>query len=178
MLLYLWSREFPNANINLYGLVTLKVSLPHGFLASNVSYCFMCLWEFVPCTGILLAVGHALLRRHLWFSNCSWSFRHYCWASLLLPNSTASACWREEHTEDTSIFVSLIFAFARIISNFNKSLLNLQIDPRSTFCNSETQYPLIVVSWLFTSMKLHILILLSVNGHNSETILVCHHLHI
>ena len=25
MLLYVWSREFPNANINIYGLVTLKV---------------------------------------------------------------------------------------------------------------------------------------------------------
>lgn len=25
MLVYVWSREFPNANINIYGLVTLKV---------------------------------------------------------------------------------------------------------------------------------------------------------
>lgn len=27
MLLYVWSREFPTANINIYGLVTLKVSI-------------------------------------------------------------------------------------------------------------------------------------------------------
>lgn len=28
MLLYVWSREFPNAQINIYGLVTLKVGVP------------------------------------------------------------------------------------------------------------------------------------------------------
>lgn len=39
MLLYLWSREFPNANINLYGLVTLKAFyLPWAMLCLDVIF--------------------------------------------------------------------------------------------------------------------------------------------
>jgi Derlin-2/3 len=39
MLLYLWSREFPNANISLYGLVTLKAFyLPWAMLALDVIF--------------------------------------------------------------------------------------------------------------------------------------------
>ncbi|KAK2989596.1 hypothetical protein RJ640_027370 [Escallonia rubra] len=39
MLLYVWSREFPNANINLYGLVTLKAFyLPWAMLALDVIF--------------------------------------------------------------------------------------------------------------------------------------------
>lgn len=68
-------------------------------------------------TGILLAMGYALLGCHFWFSNCARSFGHYCWPSLLLPNSTASTCWREDHTEDTRISVSLCVAFHFDISN-------------------------------------------------------------
>uniref|UniRef100_A0A5B6YV94 Derlin n=1 Tax=Davidia involucrata TaxID=16924 RepID=A0A5B6YV94_DAVIN len=39
MLLYVWSREFPNANINIYGLVTLKAFyLPWAMLALDVIF--------------------------------------------------------------------------------------------------------------------------------------------
>uniref|UniRef100_A0A5B6YWG4 Derlin n=1 Tax=Davidia involucrata TaxID=16924 RepID=A0A5B6YWG4_DAVIN len=39
MLLYVWSREFPNANINLYGLVTLKAFyLPWAMLTLDVIF--------------------------------------------------------------------------------------------------------------------------------------------
>lgn len=39
MLLYLWSREFPNANINIYGLVNLKAFyLPWAMLALDVIF--------------------------------------------------------------------------------------------------------------------------------------------
>lgn len=39
MLLYVWSREFPNANINIYGLVTLKAFyLPWAMLAMDVIF--------------------------------------------------------------------------------------------------------------------------------------------
>ncbi|KAL8489699.1 hypothetical protein ACS0TY_025552 [Phlomoides rotata] len=39
MLLYVWSREFPNANINLYGLVTLKAFyLPWAMLCLDVIF--------------------------------------------------------------------------------------------------------------------------------------------
>ncbi|XP_010541005.1 PREDICTED: derlin-1 [Tarenaya hassleriana] len=39
MLLYLWSREFPNANINIYGLVSLKAFyLPWAMLALDVIF--------------------------------------------------------------------------------------------------------------------------------------------
>lgn len=39
MLLYLWSREFPSANINIYGLVTLKAFyLPWAMLAMDVIF--------------------------------------------------------------------------------------------------------------------------------------------
>ncbi|KAK9266639.1 hypothetical protein L1049_021912 [Liquidambar formosana] len=39
MLLYIWSREFPNAQINLYGLVTLKAFyLPWAMLALDVIF--------------------------------------------------------------------------------------------------------------------------------------------
>ncbi|XP_009605271.2 derlin-1 isoform X1 [Nicotiana tabacum] len=39
MLLYIWSREFPNANINIYGLVTLKAFyLPWAMLGLDVIF--------------------------------------------------------------------------------------------------------------------------------------------
>lgn len=39
MLVYVWSREFPNANINIYGLVTLKAFyLPWAMLALDVIF--------------------------------------------------------------------------------------------------------------------------------------------
>lgn len=39
MLLYVWSREFPNANINIYGLVNLKAFyLPWAMLALDVIF--------------------------------------------------------------------------------------------------------------------------------------------
>nr|KJB27179.1 hypothetical protein B456_004G282600 [Gossypium raimondii] len=39
MLLYVWSREFPNAQINIYGLVTLKAFyLPWAMLALDVIF--------------------------------------------------------------------------------------------------------------------------------------------
>ncbi|VFQ81381.1 unnamed protein product [Cuscuta campestris] len=39
MLLYVWSREFPNANINIYGLVTLKAFyLPWAMLGLDVIF--------------------------------------------------------------------------------------------------------------------------------------------
>lgn len=39
MLLYVWSREFPNANINIYGLVQLKAFyLPWAMLALDVIF--------------------------------------------------------------------------------------------------------------------------------------------
>ncbi|KAH0460160.1 hypothetical protein IEQ34_010823 [Dendrobium chrysotoxum] len=39
MLLYVWSREFPNAQVNIYGLVTLKAFyLPWTTLALDVLF--------------------------------------------------------------------------------------------------------------------------------------------
>lgn len=113
MLLYLWSREFPTAKINLYGLVTLKVF----YLSSPMLSYWSCTYNNLALmTGILLAMGDALLRRHIWFSTCAWSFGHCSWASLLLLNSTASACWREEHPKDACIYVSFCVAFRCDIS--------------------------------------------------------------
>lgn len=110
MLLYVWSREYPNASINLYGLVTLKVlyflvwvSRRQLFLVSSFILGFV---TFFFGLGILLALGNALFRYHLWFSNCARSFGYYCWASLLLPYCASSACWWEEYTEDTNFDVS------------------------------------------------------------------------
>lgn len=37
MLLYVWSREFPNAQVNIYGLVALKVFLTGSFYSAVAS---------------------------------------------------------------------------------------------------------------------------------------------
>ncbi|KAL8519585.1 hypothetical protein ACS0TY_010502 [Phlomoides rotata] len=54
MLLYAWSREFPNANINLYGLVTLKAFyFPWAMLCLDVIFGSPIVPDFL---GII--VGH------------------------------------------------------------------------------------------------------------------------
>ncbi|MBA0681160.1 hypothetical protein Goari_012816 [Gossypium aridum] len=81
MLLYVWSREFPNAQINIYGLVTLKAFyLPWAMLALDVIFGS----ELIPdLLGIIaghlyyfltvlhpLATGKVFLKTPMWQFPC------------------------------------------------------------------------------------------------------------
>ncbi|XP_009798903.1 derlin-1 [Nicotiana tabacum] len=77
MLLYVWSREFPNANINIYGLVTLKAFyLPWAMLGLDVIFGSLIMPDLL---GIIaghlyyfltvlhpLATGKKLLKTPIW----------------------------------------------------------------------------------------------------------------
>lgn len=60
MLLYVWSREFPNAQISIYGLVTLKVLWPGFIRRLLIGY---------SCTEMSVGVGliHGIFIPILWF---------------------------------------------------------------------------------------------------------------
>ncbi|XP_043721847.1 derlin-1 isoform X2 [Telopea speciosissima] len=85
MLLYVWSREFPNAQINIYGLVTLKAFyLPWTMLALDVIFGSPLAPDLL---GIIaghlyyfltvlhpLAGGKNILKTPLWVYPCSFAF--------------------------------------------------------------------------------------------------------
>ncbi|XVE54166.1 hypothetical protein DITRI_Ditri03aG0058800 [Diplodiscus trichospermus] len=75
MLLYVWSREFPNAQINIYGLVTLKTLCSYAYYFHNY------------CSGILSTLGNAGFGCYFRFTSYSRSSRNHCWTSILLLDS-------------------------------------------------------------------------------------------
>lgn len=122
MLVYVWSREFPNANINIYGLVTLKVCecwlviILQSFCVFTKLQSFFSLIHIwcmdvhkILIAGILSTMGHACFRCHFWFTYCTRSSGNLCRASLLLFDRVTSTGWWEEHTEDSNVVVSFFF---------------------------------------------------------------------
>lgn len=120
MLLYVWSREFPNAQINIYGLVALKV-------CPNLVQCILVfihrLYELYEMkhivhrligtimlnsfSGILSSMGDACFGCHFWFTSYAKSVRYHCRTSILLFDSVASTSRWKEHFEDSIVGVSL-----------------------------------------------------------------------
>lgn len=125
MLVYVWSREFPNAQINIYGLMTLKVCWRciqsqifvvwfhflcnrFGFriLVSNIEAHLHPSWFSLVFSGILSPMGNACFRCHFWLPHHARSAGDYCGASILLFDCAASTCNWKDLTEDSKMGVS------------------------------------------------------------------------
>lgn len=118
MLLYVWSREFPNATINMYGLFTLKVSgnlqVLLSYIVSLLAHCALlnnCLLYFPWSVGILLALDDACTGcyfRFTYLARLSW---HCCWTPFLLLDRTSSSRWWKEYSQDSGVGVSFLKQF-------------------------------------------------------------------
>lgn len=118
MLLYVWSREFPNAQINIYGLVALKVcfQLPLKWQVFTTSITSIIIvpvpWYGIRglvslCSaGLLPTMGNACIGCYIRFTDITRPSWDPCWTSLLLPDRAASSCWWEGHAKNTKMGVS------------------------------------------------------------------------
>lgn len=123
MLVYVWSREFPNANVNIYGLVALKVCrLVYIHIAIGCFYFVMYLqllilnvwcmqFLYIVIAGILSTLGDACFGRHFWFPNYAGSAGNHCWTSVLLLDCVASIGRWKEHITNSEMGVSLLQYF-------------------------------------------------------------------
>lgn len=108
MIVYVWSREFPNARINIYGLVSLKVL---SLSLSPILSLAISFWKlYNTCcgvhTGILSSLGNAGSGFDFWSSFEARHSRDGCRTSLLLSNRASSSCWWKINAQDSSLGVS------------------------------------------------------------------------
>lgn len=132
MLVYVWSRENPNAQINIYGLVQLRVCNfttidcnSHLRVAQLVNRqskrCGpvdnMRNWLVVDVlssfAGILSSLGYGLIGYDIWVSINAWPSGHHGWTSILLLFSVAPSCHRKELPQDSEMGVSFYTVMAK-----------------------------------------------------------------
>jgi hypothetical protein len=131
MLLYVWSREYPNSQINMYGLVQLRVC-NFTVLLSALSIFFFCgevhcpssccpndavtfvglpvYVQFVDDTLLfavfLSSMGYAWIGCDIWITVTAWASGYHGWTSILLPVSVAPASHWKELSQDSKMGVS------------------------------------------------------------------------
>lgn len=162
MLVYVWSREFPNAQINIYGLVTLKVCLRYMQL-QIIAGCFflLCmrlgvrviiltsmlistLHVLIVFSGILSSMGDAWFRCHFWFPSYARSNGNHCRASILLFDCFASTCNGKDLIKDSKIGVSLNY-FVLLLGKVYLSVCNSNLQVLNVLSSlkiSSTRVPL------------------------------------